>query len=139
MKTKKTAYLKLSIIDGILHCNYDKQDVVDLNKAKIMVSERVAFCEEKTWPHLFDISSLKKITKDARDYLADEGNRYVTASAIIVNSPVLKMIANFFITVNRPKSPTRMFTNKNSALNWLSQYKEISTSSDQSNKVLQVL
>jgi hypothetical protein len=47
----------------------------------------------------------------------------VSASAILVSSPMLKMMANFFILVNKPKNPTRMFTSKESAVEWLANFK----------------
>ena len=116
--------MNLSIIDNIVHCYYNKQDMVDIEKAKMMVKERVAFCEGESRPHLFDISDLKKVSKEARDYFANEGNECVTASAIIVTSPVIKIIANFFIIVNKPKNPTQLFTKRKEAIKWLAQYKK---------------
>nr|WP_187262283.1 hypothetical protein [Pontibacter beigongshangensis] len=72
---------------------------------------------------MFDITKVKKSTKEARDFMANEGNEQVTASAILVTSPVLRMMANFYISVNKPKNPSRMFTDKREALEWLAQFK----------------
>lgn len=55
--------------------------------------------------------------------MANEGNELVLASAMIVTNPMLKMTANFYIMVNRPKNPTKLFTDRESALEWLSQFK----------------
>ncbi len=116
-------YLNLFVEDGILHCIYKDIDLVDLEIAKVCVRQRIEFSNNKSYPSLFDITRIKQSTKEARDYLANEGNDLVTASAILISSPMLKMAANFYIMVNKPKNPTQMFTDKNSALSWLAQFK----------------
>lgn len=123
MKSKKTSYCEMSVVDGVLHLVYDNLDLLNLSDARQIVKERLEFCNGVIYPHLFDISKVKKSSKEARDYMADEGNDLVSASALIVNSSVVKMLANFFITVNKPKSPTKMFTSKDEAISWLSQFK----------------
>lgn len=96
--------------------------MVDLEYAQACVSERLAFIDGKAYPSLFDITRIKQSTKEARDFMANEGNDLVSASAILIGSPMLKMTANFYIMVNKPKNPTRMFTDRKSALEWLSQF-----------------
>ncbi|WP_242928645.1 DUF7793 family protein [Pontibacter vulgaris] len=118
-----TDYLNLCVIDGILYCIYKDIELVDLETAKICVKQRIEYSENKSYPVLFDITRVKQSTKEGRDYLANEGNDLVIASAILIGSPMLKMSANFFIRVNKPKNPTQMFTDKNSALKWLAQFK----------------
>ena len=120
---KSTEHLELFVEDGILHCIYKEVDMVDLAYAQACVSERLAFTGDKTYPSLFDITRIKQSTKEARDFMANEGNDLVSASAILIGSPMLKMTANFYIMVNKPVNPTRMFTDRKSALEWLSQFK----------------
>jgi len=123
IESKNTAYLELFLEKKILYCGYKEIDLLDLETAKICVRERLEFAGGRSYPSLFDITRIKQSTKGARDYLAKEGNALVTASAILIGSPMLKMSANFYIMVNRPQNPTRMFTSKKSALEWLEQYK----------------
>ncbi|WP_299824365.1 hypothetical protein [uncultured Pontibacter sp.] len=117
-----TTYLDLFVENGILYCIYKDIELVDLGIAKICVKDRLEFSAYKAYPILFDITRIKQSTKEARDYLANEGNDLVTASAILISSPMLKMAANFYIMVNKPKNPSRMFTDRESALEWLSQF-----------------
>ena len=107
--------------NGILACYFYPIEVVDLEIAKHGSDERIKICKGKTYPCIFDISNVNAITKDARDYLANEGNELVSASAILINSPVKKMVANFFISVSRPRNLTRVFTDRESAIKWLHQ------------------
>ena len=120
---KPTDYIKFVVEDGILHCVYNNLDLLDLDIAKVCVRARLEFVGDKSYPSLFDIRLVKTSTKEARDYLANEGNALVSASAILIDSPMLKMAANFYIMVNKPVNPTRMFTSKSSAVEWLAQYK----------------
>lgn len=67
-----------------------------------------------------DARGMKFITREARDYLASGiVGAYCLALAILVDSPVNKVLMNFFITVSRPVFPTRLFTSKAEALAWL--------------------
>lgn len=110
--------------NGILHFYYKEIDTMDLDMAKSCVRERLKFTGNKAYPCLVDVIKLKNFTKEARDYFANEGNEGIIANAIISGSVFIKMMANFYITVNKPQNPTRMFTDKKSALEWLAQYKK---------------
>lgn len=46
----------------------------------------------------------------------------VSAVALIVGNPLSRMMGNFFINVNRPKAPTRLFEDESSALAWLTEF-----------------
>jgi len=120
---KETPYIKLFIEDGILHAYYKPLDDLDLEVAIACVTARKEFTKNQLYPCLVDAVSIKNFTKEARDYFANEGNEGLTANAILTSSSVIKMMANFYIMVNKPKQPTRMFTDKTAALEWLSQYK----------------
>ncbi|SIT85568.1 hypothetical protein SAMN05444128_1562 [Pontibacter indicus] len=119
----KTDCLELYLREGILYCIYNEVKELDLDKARICVQDRLGYIDGQVYPSLFDITQVKHSTKEARDYLADEGNAGVVASAILVTSPMVKMAANIYIHVNKPKNPTRMFTSKEEAVQWLSQFK----------------
>jgi hypothetical protein len=46
----------------------------------------------------------------------------VTAVAIVVGTPLSRMMGNFFVSVNRPTAPTRLFDDVASASAWLMGY-----------------
>lgn len=107
-----------------MYCIYDEIEEMDITIAETCVKDRLAYIGSYTYPSLFDITKVKQSTKGARDYMANEGNAGVAASAILVSSPMVKMAANFYIKVNKPKNPTRMFTDRNEAVEWLKQFKQ---------------
>jgi hypothetical protein len=43
----------------------------------------------------------------------------VTAVALVVATPLSRLMGNFFIAVNSPTAPTRLFDDEESALAWL--------------------
>ncbi|MDH5366323.1 MAG: hypothetical protein OEW67_05005 [Cyclobacteriaceae bacterium] len=124
IKIKETLYADMHIKNGILHCYFKKRDRIDINIAKEGVKDRIEFIKKKDYPCLFDISKVNEVSKEARDYLANEGNDYVLASALVVNSPVIRVLANFFIIVNKPKNPTKMFNDRKKAVKWLNTFRK---------------
>ncbi|MFT7153401.1 MAG: hypothetical protein ACI9Z7_000455 [Alteromonas macleodii] len=76
----------------------------------------------KSKPHVtvLDISGIKYISKDSREFLSQNSNewRKTIAVALIVKSFTARMVANFFLTVNKPDYPIRAFTDTLSAQQW---------------------
>ncbi|WP_147275636.1 DUF7793 family protein [Adhaeribacter pallidiroseus] len=121
----ETKYVNMFIKDGIFQCYFKAMEVMDIAVAIRTVKDRLNFFENQAYPCLFDITEVRQTTKEARDFMANEGNNLVLASAMIVTNPMLKMMANFYVMVNRPKNPTKLFTDRESALEWLNQFKQI--------------
>ena len=61
-----------------------------------------------------------EIDGDARAYYSsDEAARQTCGVALIVGSAVSRVIGNFFIGLNKPPYPTRLFTDEAEAIAWL--------------------
>lgn len=122
IKSQTTDYAHMTIEEGIFRMYYKPLKELNLPIAKQLVKDRIEFMNGQAYPSFFDIQKVESSTKEARDYMANEGNELIVASAILVSSPVLRMMANFFIKVNKPKNPTQMFTSEEQALKWLKQF-----------------
>jgi hypothetical protein len=60
---------------------------------------------------------------DVMKYLAKNENMpYSKVSAYITNSISQKLLGNFYLKINKPERPTRFFSNKKDAIDWLKQY-----------------
>ncbi|RYD81017.1 MAG: hypothetical protein EOP53_07190 [Sphingobacteriales bacterium] len=95
-----------------------------LSCAKKMVKHRRNLTKDIEYATLVDITRLKSVTKEARDYLAEgEAVEYLCATAFYTNSVISEMAANFFISYNKPNLPARIFNNKVEALAWLREIK----------------
>ena len=66
-----------------------------------------------------------KMEKNAREYfVSGEGIKGIIAAAFVVDSPFTSFMANFFVSVNKPKMPVRIFTNTEGALKWLQKFRK---------------
>jgi hypothetical protein len=72
-------------------------------------------------PVLADIRPLKSMTREARACYGQAVDA-VSAVALLADSPATRMLANFFLGINRPTVPTQMFTDEQKALTWLRRY-----------------
>ena len=71
-------------------------------------------------PMLVDVRTVSAIDREARAHLAGpEGARINSAVALLVGSPLSQAIGNFFLGLNKPLIPCRLFTTEPEALAWL--------------------
>ena len=72
-------------------------------------------------PCLVLMGETRGIERDARTYFAhhDDNARVTTLAALVIGSPVSRVIGNFFIGLSKPKFPTRLFNDVEEAETWL--------------------
>ena len=69
---------------------------------------------------LIDARANYSIDKKARTFIASKELKEKTmARAILVNSTVKKILTNFYLHLNEPEVPAKIFTDYNEAYNWL--------------------
>lgn len=112
----------IELEDGIVIAKW-KSNLVDLNIAHQAVKYRLEATNKISSPLITDIKLIKKITKEARDFLASkEGCEGISVLAILIDSPVGSMIGNFWFSINKPLVQTKIFTDKEKAKKWLTQF-----------------
>lgn len=111
--------------DNIIRVKVHPDAVVGLEDAEehIEVGRMLAAGREYTLL-LLDISGIRSITREARVHYSRQdqtpGRAVVNrAIAILVSSPLTRVIANFFVGLNRPRTPLRLFTSEERAVAWL--------------------
>jgi hypothetical protein len=120
MQSTENNKISIKLDKGILVGTYLCEDV-DLNTVKMIVEYRLSHFGHKEFPLLIHTNKVKYISREARNYLASkEGCQKIKSCAILTNSIVTKVIANFFLQINKPLVPTKLFTNEDSARKWLS-------------------
>jgi hypothetical protein len=72
-------------------------------------------------PLLVDVHDTGPQDRPARIEFARRGD-LVSAVALIVATPLSRMMGNFFLTVSKPMAPTRLFDDEASALAWLQEF-----------------
>ena len=74
---------------------------------------------------LVDMRQATQVNREARNYYANERTASIQrAAALLVSSPLSATIANFFMGLNKPLTPTRMFTKIDEAIAWLQSHSD---------------
>lgn len=111
--------LKL-ISPNVVHVEIHKSDAdICLDDLKKLTTELGIIGEEKKLYVIVDILKHNTISKEGRAYSASEESQiYTKANAIIISSLAMRIGANFFININKPVRPTRVFNSVDQALEW---------------------
>jgi hypothetical protein len=106
--------------DGILRTTVKPFSEITIAHARENTEFVLKLKDKETVPILVDLRNIKSISKEARAHFSMKGRKgAVNAMALIIKSPVSKVIGNFFILLDKPLVPTRLFTNESEALTWL--------------------
>ena len=71
-------------------------------------------------PTMVLMPEMARVEREARAFFAsDEYMRVCSQTALVVGSPVSRVIASFFVGLNRPKYPHKIFDDSELALGWL--------------------
>jgi len=71
-------------------------------------------------PLLCDLTNVVRMNQACRNHFAGPEHAVIfTKCALIVTSPISRIIGNFFLGANKPIKPTRLFNNREEALKWL--------------------
>ena len=110
---------------GILHTHIKPNIKIELHHAKLGVEAMQNVSGGKIRPVLVDVRHSRGTTPEARAYYAGEGGATVTkACAMLIGSPLSRMIGNFFLGFNKPRFPFRLFNDEQKAIYWLKQFLE---------------
>lgn len=112
--------VSVEIIDDIVIYRVVKDIEFDLELALKSTEVIENITKNKPMPILVDFG-VHTQSKEVRDYFAKNERHLAsyTTCAILANNPVSRVLANFFIGLNRPKNLMRVFTDENTALAWL--------------------
>lgn len=74
----------------------------------------------KKMPVFLSSGDFVNISDEGRKYAAtEEVGRYTLANAVLIDNLAKKLIFNFFLNLNKPKTPTKGFSTRNDAFEWL--------------------
>jgi hypothetical protein len=97
-----------------------KNSILSLKCAKEIVAMRLSFMKYRPHKAIFFMSHAAVISADARTFFAtDAGYEGLLKLALVSNSQLNSMIGNLFISLNKPKIPTKLFKDKEDAIKWL--------------------
>ena len=124
MKIIENDDIKFWIEDDILYSEYKVSFNMNIENSKIIYELRRQISNGKDQYFCYDISNLKSMTKEARDYGEIHGQDNLAASSIIVNSHIALFLYNTFIKIKKVNIPVKAFINKKDAVKWLKEIKK---------------
>ncbi|HKY34964.1 MAG TPA: STAS/SEC14 domain-containing protein [Polyangiaceae bacterium] len=67
-----------------------------------------------------DIRTLRGVSLGLRTHMSSErAGRYMARVALVADNPLTRTLGNFFMRLNRPPFPLRIFDGEDEALRWL--------------------
>lgn len=127
-KVKKypLARLEFDQVNMILFFRVNQDQFIDEDEMKEMLGYAEEFVGPVRHYALVDFGGSLSSTSEARKMYSEAPFilQYRIADAFLVNSLSVRMVANFFIKVTRPATPTRIFNTEAKAIEWLKQLKE---------------
>ncbi len=106
---------------GIAHCQWRPGSVCGVDEARAVTAE-IRALDHGPVRLLVDMRELTKFDRGGREYFSTD-HGVVRAVALLVGSAVNKMMANFFIGIQRTQIPIRMFTDREAAVDWLAEHR----------------
>lgn len=103
--------------DGVLHLAWPPGVDVGRDEALEVVRRINELSADRNRPLLVDMRFARSTSAGARDVFGVP--HAASMVALLGESPVDRVIANFFIGVRKPARPTRYFTSEEAALTWL--------------------
>ena len=106
--------------DGIVHVFYNDDTVLDIPLQLKMAEAFNQIADGKPSLFIFEAGENVQITKEARNNaLKLEDSTPILASAVIAHNLAYRMIANFFLKVQKPKGKYYVVANIEEAVKWL--------------------
>ena len=118
MTTRYTVTLDAEL--GVIVYTWAPGTVVTEALAAAALADQVALCGDRRWPVLVRMAGMRSMDRDARLVFTQGPAGATSRVAMLAESPVQRVIANFFLGLSRNLAvPTRMFTEEDEALRWL--------------------
>ena len=107
--------------DGIVHLVWAARVAIVVEDAVAAIEAMTLLTGGRRSPLLVDTREAGPQDRPARTEFARRGD-LVSAVALIVGTPLSRMMGNFFLSVSKPMAPTRLFDDEASALAWLQEF-----------------
>lgn len=107
----------------IIHMHYKSNAIMSLDCAKEIVQYIGQQGNGQAFPNLVVLAPGCSISKEAGSFSKSEAaNIYTLADAIVVKNAGQRILGNIYINFGRPSRPTKLFSNKEQALKWLTKF-----------------
>lgn len=104
--------------NGLLHLRWLPGVNIEVDDARAAMAKVNELCQQEQHPMLVDMEAVGSVSRQARAVWSIPCS--ASRIALLGTSPVDRVLANFFLGVHVPPCPTRFFTSRSQALDWLS-------------------
>ena len=108
--------------DGIVNTDILISEPLSLEQAKELFNAYLEITNGKKVPHLFTVTKFAMIEKDVMEFIAEVGNKKGKADAFVIHSLSQKILGNFYLKFHKPSIPTKFFSSKEKAIEWLKSF-----------------
>jgi len=130
----ESAYISMCS-DGIIRVLFKRDKEIEPSVLKPLFEKFNEMVEGVSYPFIY-------FAEDGSVLFTTEGNTYTkqnqnafpkTCSAFVTKSLPQRLIANFYLKINKPSHPSKLFKNQDEAEEWCFQQSEIANKKHQSN------
>jgi len=104
--------------DGIVQLAWAARVAIVVEDAVAAIEAMAQLTGGRQSPLLVDVHEQGPMDRPARTEFTRRGD-LVSAVALIVGTPLSRLMGNFFLSVSKPVAPTRLFDDDASAIAWL--------------------
>lgn len=105
---------------GFVHAVMKPGCAMELADARANVAATFEVAGRKRTRVLVDMRGVRSQTREARQYFgSNDAEQVTTAVALVIGSPVSRVLANFFLRLHPGRIPTALFTSEDAAIGWL--------------------
>ena len=106
--------------DGIVHATFKKDTLFDIPMQMKMLDFNNKITGGKKSYFIYDAEENVTITKEARDNAAKiEHLAPVKGSVVVADNLAYRIVANFYIKFNKPKTPFKVVETFDKAIEWI--------------------
>lgn len=98
---------------------------LDMDTLEKMTKTGDDWNQNRLCANFIDLRHLGFVDSKTRAYAAEQYREYVAGTALVIESKISSFFANLYLNFNRPKTPTRLFTNEDDAIKWLKEQMEL--------------
>jgi hypothetical protein len=112
--------------NGIMNVIFKEHTFVELKDVEEVVSWVDSLGRDRKYVNLMEAGSNSHIDAEVRAFSASKNqNKHTIADGIVMTGLGHKLLSNFYLRVNKPVKPTKFFVNREKAIQWLLEQKEL--------------
>ncbi len=113
-------------VNGIMHVLFKKDCFVEIDDVKEVVDWVGTLGSDRKYVNLMEAEPNSEVDAEVRAFASSNNqNQYTIADGMVMTSQAHRILSNFYLKFNKPVKPTKVFTNKEKAIQWLLQQKEL--------------